>query len=97
MAPITQKFTVREFKPFQKNALQAFFSLELPSGMILNDCLLHQKNGSRWVNLPAREYAKPGGEKSWMPLIEFASKDARERFQAATLAAVDAYMAGEEL
>lgn len=97
MAPITQKFTVREFKHFQKNTLQAFLSLELPSGMVLNECLLHEKNGSRWVNLPARECANSNGEKSWKPMVAFSDEDARKRFQVAALAAVDRYLAEGEL
>lgn len=97
MAPITQKFTVREFKPFNKNTLQAFLSLELPSGMVLHGCTLHKQNGSRWIGVPARQYEKSDGENSWMRLVDFTSKDARERFQSAALAAVDRYLAEEEL
>ncbi len=92
MAPITQKFTVREFKHFQKNTLQAFLSLELPSGMVLHGCTLHKQNDSRWVGVPARQYENSDGEKSWMRLVDFTNKDARERFQAAALAAVDDYL-----
>ena len=36
-------------------------------------------------------YEKPDGEKSWSPVVEFTSKEARERFQAAALVAVDSY------
>jgi DNA-binding cell septation regulator SpoVG len=96
MAPKTQKFTVREFKHFQKNTLQAFLSLELTSGMVLHDCTLHEKNGSRWIGMPARQYEKSAGEKSWMPLIEFASKEHREKFQAAALAAIRDYLQGAQ-
>lgn len=97
MAPITQNFAVRELKHFQKNTLQAFLSLELPSGLILHGCTLHKQNGSRWIGVPARQYEKSDGEKSWMRLVDFTSKDARERFQAAALAAVERYLAEEAL
>ena len=86
-------FNVREWKPFEKNTLRGFLSIELPSGMILHGLTVHQKDDSRWVGLPAKEYTKDG-ERSWIPQVEFASKAARERFQACVLAAVDAH-AGE--
>jgi hypothetical protein len=86
-------FNVREWKPFEKNTLRGFLSIELPSGMILHGLTVHQKDDSRWVGLPAKEYTK-NGERSWIPQVEFASKAARERFQACVLAAVDAH-AGE--
>jgi hypothetical protein len=60
--------------------------------MILHGCTVHEKNSSRWIGLPAKQYEKDGS-KTWAPLVEFASKEARERFQASALAAFDAYMA----
>jgi hypothetical protein len=84
-------FIVLQFRAFEKNTLRGFLSLELPSGMILHGCTLHEKNGSRWVGVPAKEYEKDG-TKTWAPLVEFTSKEAREKFQACALAAFDAYM-----
>ena len=88
----TRGFAVPEWKPFEKNTLRGFLSLELPSGMIIHGCTVHEKNGARWIGLPARQFQKPDGEKSWSPLIEFVSKDSREKFQAAALAAVDSHL-----
>jgi hypothetical protein len=88
-------FAVREWIPYAKNSLVGFLSLELPSGMILHGCTVHQKDGSQWVGLPAKQYEK-GSERTWAPLVEFDSKDAREKFQSAALAALDAYL-GETL
>jgi hypothetical protein len=87
-------FLVRAFKPFEKKTLRAFVSFELPNGMILHGCALHEKNGSRWIGLPAREYQKADNERSWTPLVEFATKAAREEFQAAALAAVVRHLHG---
>jgi hypothetical protein len=39
-----------------KNTLRGFFTVAFPSGLIIRDCMLHEKNGKRWVSLPAREY-----------------------------------------
>jgi DNA-binding cell septation regulator SpoVG len=85
-------FAVRQFRPFEKNTLLGFLELELPSGLIIHDITLHEKGDSRWVSMPAKQYEK-NGEKTWIPLVEFTSKETRERFQAAALAALDEYMA----
>jgi hypothetical protein len=92
MTATARGFAVHEWKPFEKNTLRGFLSLELPSGIILHGCTLHEKNGSRWVGLPAKQYEKDG-TKTWAPLVEFTSKEAREKFQGCALAAFDAYMA----
>jgi hypothetical protein len=85
-------FVVCEFKPFEKNTLLGFLSLELPSGMILHGCTLHEKNGSRWVGVPAKQYEKEGTQ-TWAPLVEFTCKEVRQAFQEQALAAFDTYMA----
>lgn len=87
-------FVVREFKPYSKNSLVAFVSLEMPSGLVIHNITLHEKNGSRWVSMPAREYQQKDSERTWMPLIEFADRDCRESFQQRALEAIDAYLAG---
>jgi len=86
-------FIVREWKPYSKNTLVGFLSLELPSGLIIHNVMLHERSNSRWVTMPAREYQKDG-EKTWMPLIEFADKETREAFQERALEAIDAHLAG---
>ena len=85
------RFIVREWRPFEKNTLRGFLSLELPSGIIIHNCMLHEKNGAKWIGLPAREYQK-GGERSWMALVDFADKESRQSFQEYALQAVDSYL-----
>lgn len=87
----TQKITVANWRPFEKNTLRGFISLTTPAGLVINGVTLHEKGDSRWVSMPAKQYEKDG-ETGWAPVVEFATKDARERFQAAALAAVDEYL-----
>ena len=94
MAATSTGFTVREWKPYAKNTLVGFLTLELPGGVIVHGITLHQKSDSRWVSMPAKEYEKDG-QKTWAPIIEFSSKSARERFQAAAVSALEAYMEGQ--
>lgn len=96
MTVVTSAFVVREWRPYSKHTLQGFLSLELPSGLIVHGITLHEKNDSRWVSMPAREYLKDG-QKTWAPIIEFTSKESRDRFQAAALAAIDRHLVKEEV
>jgi hypothetical protein len=89
-----RELVVTNWKAHEKNTLRGFLSINLPSGLVIHNCTLHQKNGSRWLGLPARQYVKDDGSTSYTPLIEFATKDARQRFQAAALEAVDHFLDG---
>jgi hypothetical protein len=86
-------FVVREFRSCPRNTLVGFLVIETPSGLVLRDVTLHEKGDARWISMPAKQYEKDGA-KSWIPYIEFATKESREKFQACALAAVDAYMEG---
>lgn len=86
------------WRPRQVNTLQGFVDLELPSGLTLHDCTLHEQLGARWIGLPARpQLATDGtarrdpktGKTLYTPVVEIRDKAARGRFQAAALDALD--------
>jgi len=82
---------VLAFKPHVKNTMRGWVDLALPAvGLKLLGCTLHEKNGSRWIGLPAREY-QDNGVRKWSPIVETVSKEAREALQKAALAALDAH------
>jgi hypothetical protein len=58
-----------------------FASLQLSSGLILHNCCVQYKKGSRWISIPAKQSDNPSDEKSWAVLIEFAIKEAKDKFQ----------------
>ena len=87
------------WRAYSKSTLQGFVTLTLrPSGLVLRDCSLHEKEGRRWIGLPMRPQLDRDGKQlvslkdnkpCWSQVVDFESKDARERLQAAALAAVD--------
>jgi DNA-binding cell septation regulator SpoVG len=87
-----RELSITNWKVYEKNTLRAFFSLSLPSGLIIHNCALHQKDGARWIGLPSRQYQKDDGSIAYSPLVQFVSKDARQRFQATALEAMDRFM-----
>ncbi len=84
-----QSFVAFDWKPFEKNGLKGFFSVETPSGLIVSEISLHEKDGKRWIGMPSKQWTKPNGDKGWLPLVQFRDWQAKERFQRATLAALD--------
>ena len=88
-----RELLVTNWKAYEKNTLRGFLSLSLPSGLVIHNCALHQKDGARWIGLPSRQYTATDGKVSWSPMVEFASKEARYAFQDAALEAVDRFLA----
>jgi hypothetical protein len=87
--PHEQGFIARDFKPYQKNTLCGFVSIELPSGLIIREVTLHEKDGTRWLGMPAKQYTKADGTTGWAPQLDFKDARARSRFQIEALKAID--------
>jgi hypothetical protein len=78
-------FTVSNPNPLNKDSLRGFFDLETRSGLIVRGAMLFEKNGKRWVGFPSKEWTKQDGTKGYNPLLEFASREISDKFQAAVL------------
>jgi len=89
-----REILVSNWKDYPKNTLRGFLSLTLPSGLVIHNCCLHEKGGARWIGLPSQRYNKPDGSVAYTPVVEFASMDARQRFQRAALEAADRHFRG---
>jgi DNA-binding cell septation regulator SpoVG len=87
-----QDFRVSNWRAHEKNTLRAFLTLTLPSGLILHNCSFHAKDQEQWIGLPTRQYKTGEGTVAYAPLIEFASKEARQRFQSVALLAVKRFL-----
>ena len=88
-----------DWRSMERNTLRGFVTLYLePSGLVLNDCTLHRMpDGRQWIGLPAKPQLDRDGQHRkdpatgkplYVPVVEIQGKEARERFQAAALAAV---------
>lgn len=86
----SREMTITNFKKRVQNTLRGFFSMSLPSGMIIHDFMLHEKDGSRWVNPPSRP-KDAAGEERYPPLVEFTNQEIKKRFYDDALAALDHY------
>ena len=84
---------ITSFAPYQKKTtLQGFLAIRLTETELeIRDIALHQKNGNRWLQLPAKPYKKPNGSKGWSYILNFHKKEHFYKFQEATLKALDAF------
>ena len=85
---------IENFKPHVKNTLFGFVDVRLPCGLTICGVTLHRKDGSRWCGMPAREYLKDDGTKSWLPVIKFDSRQTADKFRDEVFAAYDESEAG---
>ncbi len=74
-------FVISNAKLLRKNSLIGSFDLEMPSGLVVRGAMLFEKDGRRWVNFPSKEWTNADGAKQYFPLLEFASKEIKNRFQ----------------
>jgi DNA-binding cell septation regulator SpoVG len=82
---------IDEVKIYEKRTLRAFINFTIADlGLRINGAMIHEKEGKRWVGMPAREYVSEG-EKHWSPIVDFVSKESRDVMNDAVLAAYDRY------
>lgn len=87
-----QGFVVGDWKAFERGAMCGWFSLLLPSRMILRDVSLHEEpDGRRWVGMPSKRFDKADGSTGYTNLIDFETREVRNAFQKHALAAIDKY------
>jgi hypothetical protein len=74
-----------------------FFDVRLPSGMVINGTkLMIGPKGKHWVAMPSERQRDPDGnplldatgKPLWNPVIEFADRNARDRFTELVLSAL---------
>jgi hypothetical protein len=83
--------TITDWKTIDRNSLVGVFSVELPSGMVINNCMLHRpSNGAaEWIAMPgAAQVERDGrvkrsgdGKPMYKTIIRFRSKEIYDRFQ----------------
>jgi DNA-binding cell septation regulator SpoVG len=83
-------FRISGWKPFEKGALRGFFTVHLPNGIVIHNCGVFEKNGSRWVALPSKKITSTSGKVTWSPIVEIPDRDAMDRFRILVLAALNA-------
>jgi hypothetical protein len=87
------QMAVSNWRDFQKNSLQGFFTLTTPAGLVIHGCSYFvREDGKRGVGVPQRPLKSKTGETTYTPVIEFRDDQTKRRFEDAALDAVDRYL-----
>jgi DNA-binding cell septation regulator SpoVG len=96
--PAVSAVKILDWRPMQKGALRGFAKIALPSGMIISDVTVLTAERGPWVSPPSKPMVgrdgialrDDGGKMKYSPIIEFTSRERRDQFSAAVLAALAA-------
>jgi hypothetical protein len=89
-----RKIQIDGFRPHVKGTLRGFFVATMPDGMVFHDLMLHESNGSRWIQFPVREWIDSKGVKQYVRFVEFRDRQTAGHFRDVMLAALERYLAG---
>src|SRR3954468_21380716 len=68
--PLAACFLASDWRATEKSSLLGFFTLTLPSGLVIKNCTYHKgPSGSRWVSLPAQTYKDKNGDIAYTSII----------------------------
>lgn len=84
---------IHDWNPLRKGSLLGFARIELPSGMILHDVTILNGDRGPWASPPSKPMINRegavvtdgNGKTRYTPIIEFASKEIRQRFSDAVI------------
>jgi hypothetical protein len=87
---------IEEFVVVTKATLRGFARVRLPSGLVLHDVAIHQRDGTAWaspaskpvLNRDGQQMKDQNGKLLWSPIISFTSREVRDRLNTAILDAL---------
>jgi DNA-binding cell septation regulator SpoVG len=78
--------------PLRQDALRGFVSIELPIGLVIEDCPVLVRNNGAWAALPSKPMldresrrAKPDGEPQYAAIMKWRDRELRDRFSQAVI------------
>lgn len=84
------------WKPLARNTLKGFADVRVGKSLIIREVSVHTSHGKRWASLPSKPMIKDGrtvtnesGKVQYVPVMEWADKDAREAFSGGVIEAIE--------
>jgi hypothetical protein len=92
----TPPFIVEDFVKVERNTLRGFAKVRTPSGIVFHDVAIHRQGDAAWASPASKplldrtghHMKDSNGKAQWVPIVSFTSKELRDRFSAAVIAAV---------
>lgn len=90
------QISISNWKSVNRGALRGFCTASMPSGLIVHEVAIMQSNGRPWASPPPRPMldrdghvmVDDAGKRRYSAIIEFASKETRDRWSAAVIVAL---------
>src|SRR5437879_2247229 len=77
-----RRASLRKWMPHVNGSLLGFLSVELGSGLILNDLRLMTGKNGHWIAMPAQKRLDSGGNPIFTQIIEFGDRGTSDKFNA---------------
>lgn len=89
--------TLTAFKSLNRNTLRGFATIRLGRSLTIKDISVHVSHGKRWAALPSKPVLdgsgnakrNDAGKVQYTPILEWADRDAANRFSEAVCGAVE--------
>src|ERR1700682_415042 len=89
---------ILDWRALRKNSLIGFAKVQLPSGMVIADVTVLTREGGAWASPPSKPMIgrdgsvmkDANGKIKYQPIIEFTSKEVRDKFSRAVVEALRA-------
>jgi hypothetical protein len=93
---MSEKLTIREFRPFRRNKLYGYAVCTIAElRPEIRDIAIHEKNGKRWAQLPAKPQVRDGvlvkgdgGKEQYTPVMAFVNRTVADAFSTTVIRAV---------
>ena len=91
-----------DFKPYRKNTLRGFFTLEIAGGLQIRDCTLHESHGKAWFGFPGVPKLENGqvvlknGKPEYKNVIYIPDADLLERVRVSILKQLAEHLDGAD-
>ncbi|MCX7178014.1 MAG: hypothetical protein NTX56_04325 [Proteobacteria bacterium] len=85
------------WKSIPRNSLRGFAKIRIGKSLIISDVAVHCSNGRKWAQPPSKPVLNSEGvavkddrgKMKYIPMIEWADRDAADRFSEGVIAAVE--------
>lgn len=90
--------TILSWRPLVRNTLRGFVSIRLGASLKISDITVHRhENGRRWASFPSKPVILPdgtakrgdNGKALYVPILEWANKEAADRFSESVISALE--------
>jgi len=88
-----------EWRPFRRNSLRGFATIELPIGLVIADIVICTSHGRTWASLPSKPMIDSGtgaairddaGKLKYAPILSWRDRDLGDRWSNAVVELVRA-------